>query len=166
MIVGKPPFFSLCPSARHTIMRKAAVCFLGGNMVAAYNRIRSLTQREKDEILERDCYTCVYCNGVATVVDHVVPWSWSHCDDRDNLVASCELCNQIASNKIFASINEKSAFIKKQRSRRKFVNRDDKKIARCAWCKWDFRPGVKGASNVLCSKCYKLSQVGANPFGR
>ena len=40
---------------------------------------------------------CFYCGGAITKanahVDHVVPWSFSHDDGLDNLVAACAACN-------------------------------------------------------------------------
>ena len=40
---------------------------------------------------------CFYCGGVITKakahIDHVVPWSFSHDDGLDNLVAACAACN-------------------------------------------------------------------------
>ena len=56
-----------------------------------YNRKHKSYSREA--ILERDRYTCAYCLGSATTVDHIIP----RCQDGKstwlNAVASCQKCN-------------------------------------------------------------------------
>ena len=54
---------------------------------------RTLRTHQKEKILERDRFVCVYCLGVASVVDHVVPFCWSQCDDEDNLVI-CQMAKR------------------------------------------------------------------------
>lgn len=78
---------------------------------------RRLSREKKDKILERDKNQCVYCTEEAEEVDHVIPWSWRHDDSYENLVASCWLCNHIASNKMFDGIQEKKTFILKKREK-------------------------------------------------
>jgi 5-methylcytosine-specific restriction endonuclease McrA len=54
------------------------------------------TQRWKDQrirVLKRDGYTCQYCGGEATQVDHVIPRAVGGGHDLDNLVACCAPCN-------------------------------------------------------------------------
>jgi hypothetical protein len=93
--------------------------------------------------------------GEATVVEHVVPWSWSHCNDEDNLVASCTVCNQIASDKMFSSFDEKKAYILVIRQGRRWTRKLAKKyqVFRCNKCKVLFEPLKDGATNFLCSSC-------------
>lgn len=46
------------------------------------------------QILERDGYVCVWCGGVATTADHIVPRSLGGaCWDPANLAAACHPCN-------------------------------------------------------------------------
>lgn len=58
---------------------------------------------------------CGYCFGDADQVDHILPWSHVHCDDEDNLVACCWLCNLIASNKVFNSFYHKQKYVQERR---------------------------------------------------
>lgn len=45
-------------------------------------------------ILERDCYTCAYCGGPATEVDHIIPRVLGGDESDDNLTAACVPCNR------------------------------------------------------------------------
>lgn len=109
------------------------------------------------KILERDLYICAYCLGDATEVEHVVPWSWTHNDDEDNLVASCRDCNSIAGGRIFGSFDEKRAYILTMRSGRKWTRKLAIKyqVFRCSTCHIIFEPLKDGATNFLCPKCTK-----------
>ena len=55
-------------------------------------------------ILQRDGYTCAYCQRDANSVDHVVPRSHGGTDDLDNLVACCSSCNSSKGDRFFSSI--------------------------------------------------------------
>lgn len=61
---------------------------------------------------------CLYCGGVADSVDHVLPWSYCPDNSTNNLVPACMECNGIASNLIFANLNEKVRYVVRQRQRR------------------------------------------------
>ena len=56
-----------------------------------YKRI-PLTRRN---ILERDCYTCQYCNAQTEklTLDHVIPRSRGGGDTWENIVTACVKCN-------------------------------------------------------------------------
>jgi len=125
---------------------------------------RSLTPIQKERILERDDYVCIYCLGNATVVDHVVPWSFSYCDEEENLVSSCENCNLIASNFVFTSFDEKRSFIVTRRAGRKWT----RKLKRlgpplCNECGQIFIECNDGATLFLCPGCtakeYRLERA-------
>jgi len=118
---------------------------------------RSLTPVQKERILERDDYVCAYCLGNATEVEHVVPFSYSGCDDEDNLVASCKECNRIASNFVFDNFDEKCEFIRTRRAGRKWT----KRLRRmgppiCTDCKRTFIECNDGATMFLCPECANL----------
>jgi 5-methylcytosine-specific restriction endonuclease McrA len=51
-------------------------------------------------ILSRDGYTCHYCRGEATEVDHVIPRALGGGEDDDNLVAACVPCNRSKGKRI------------------------------------------------------------------
>lgn len=44
-------------------------------------------------VMKRDQYICSYCGGKAKHVDHIVPLSRGGSNEEDNLVASCQPCN-------------------------------------------------------------------------
>lgn len=50
--------------------------------------------RKRQQILDRDNHTCVYCGAPATTVDHVVAAAHGGSDSNDNLVAACKDCNE------------------------------------------------------------------------
>ena len=78
---------------------------------------RTLTLYQKQQVLKRFDDTCVYCFKEAACVDHIIPWSYKHDDSPDNLVASCQLCNCIASNKVFESFGAKWDYIDKRKKK-------------------------------------------------
>jgi hypothetical protein len=45
------------------------------------------------------------------VVDHVVPWKYTHDDDLENLVSSCHACNAIAYDRVFPTLDKKREYI-------------------------------------------------------
>ena len=45
-------------------------------------------------VLDRDGWTCSYCGGEATEVDHVAPRARGGATTPANLVAACRLCNK------------------------------------------------------------------------
>ena len=108
-------------------------------------------------ILDRDDFTCVYCDEPALEVDHILPWSWNGDDSEENLVASCRDCNSIASNKIFPSFQDKKEYILTIRSTLKWQKKFRARTSICTSCKQKFNPLSRGASRFLCSKCYKDS---------
>ena len=114
---------------------------------------RRLTEKQKQAILDRDAHICYYCGGAATVVDHIIPWDWSHNDNPSNLIASCALCNLIAGDKLFDTIEDKRKHITRVRkNRRKAVKSG---VFKCNQCGEVFVPCVNGATNFMCSACTK-----------
>lgn len=59
---------------------------------------KSLSKKTRFEVFKRDRFTCQYCGStppsVVLVVDHVEPVAGGGTDEIDNLVSSCESCNQ------------------------------------------------------------------------
>lgn len=67
----------------------------------------SLNPQLRWEILKRDNFKCVYCGvspteggGIILEVDHIIPRAKGGKDKMDNLVASCNLCNNGKSDTI------------------------------------------------------------------
>lgn len=65
---------------------------------------RNLTESDKQEIHERDNYTCVYCGAPSEHIDHVVPISRGGTDNYENLVASCQSCNLTKGTKLLSEL--------------------------------------------------------------
>lgn len=61
----------------------------------------------RDQVLERDRHTCMYCGDRAVQVDHVMPRKQGGADADHNLVACCTRCNRIAGGKVFDTFDEK-----------------------------------------------------------
>ena len=116
---------------------------------------RRLTPKQRHEILERDAFTCVYCNEPATVVDHVIPFNWSRCNERDNLVAACDDCNLMVSDMMFDSLVEKTEYIIKKRGLKRWEQKRKNKIATCVDCGniITIEQYRMGATNFMCSNC-------------
>lgn len=94
--------------------------------VAKNMRKRVLKDRS---IFERDNYHCVYCgkdlshiefyttrrsqkiHKLIPTIDHLVPYSFALADDRNNLVTSCNLCNNIKGSHVFTDIADAQAYI-------------------------------------------------------
>lgn len=57
-----------------------------------------ISKRLRFRVFDRDNFTCRYCGksppSVKLVVDHVIPIAEGGTNDDDNLIASCEECNQ------------------------------------------------------------------------
>ena len=114
-----------------------------------------------DEIRKRvmDAYGgyCIYCDGIATVVDHIIPWSWTMRHDFSNLVPSCNDCNSIASDKLFRSFSAKRTYILNKRGLPKWHNRFLNRRSICTDCGLPYKPRVKGSTVFLCLHCADLA---------
>lgn len=66
--------------------------------------VRNISKSLRFDIFQRDHHTCQYCGRkpteVTLVVDHLVPVAKGGTDDIDNLITSCEDCNQGKSAKL------------------------------------------------------------------
>lgn len=109
----------------------------------------------RNEIFERDEYTCVYCGFAATALDHVVPFSYGGSDEPDNLVACCSICNTLLSNRIFPSVAAKRSFLRARYGPYlvERVRRYRSRLSICADCGHVFSPAVPDATNILCATC-------------
>ena len=53
----------------------------------------------RQQILERDEYTCQYCGNNANEIDHKTPYALGGSDTPNNLVATCTACNRAKGKK-------------------------------------------------------------------
>ena len=121
---------------------------------AYMKKLRKCKESRRLDVLERDDFTCVYCENPGIEVDHILPWDWNGNDSEENLVACCRDCNSIAGDKIFPSFQEKKDYILIVRSSSRWQKKFKARTSICTSCKKTFNPRAKGASRFLCSKCY------------
>jgi len=62
--------------------------------------------------LSKANFKCTYCDGIADVIDHVIPRSFRLDDSEENLVAACRQCNGILGHKIFDSLEDKVEYVR------------------------------------------------------
>lgn len=84
---------------------------------------RHISQGKRDEILGQTSGACFYCGYYADTLDHIVPHSYIANDSESNLVPACALCNSIAYNKHFDSLQAKKEYILKERGSLKWRRR-------------------------------------------
>ena len=113
---------------------------------------QAINRSLRERILERDAFMCIYCGDDATGVDHIVPRSWAHNDRDDNLVACCSLCNSLASNKMFDTLQAKATYIRAARRRRHRT--PDLGPSVCVMCSKEFPPRDQQGSTIFyCAEC-------------
>jgi 5-methylcytosine-specific restriction endonuclease McrA len=88
--------------------------------VGVYRRTLPLEIRLK--VLERDHYTCVYCDNnyrhdpSMLQIDHVIPWSVVKEHNYTNLFAACRDCNSSKSDQTLEDwLGEERAFVIRNR---------------------------------------------------
>lgn len=59
----------------------------------------------RQQVLQRDNFTCVYCGREATEADHVLAKANGGKDEMTNLVASCRPCNGSKGSKTNVRLN-------------------------------------------------------------
>jgi hypothetical protein len=114
------------------------------------NKHRSVTYRKRwKELVNQYGSRCFYCQKEpATTIDHVIPYSWDQDNDLDNLVPACGLCNCLASNMVFDSVEHKRQYILEQRKKR------SNQRAICKTCLLPFSYRIHSPSLILCAECY------------
>ncbi len=83
---------------------------------------KPLAKTVKALILSAQNNSCIYC-GVEFILltpsfDHFIPWAWHKTRRYDNYVASCQMCNNIKSDKLFESVQHASDYIRDVRVNR------------------------------------------------
>jgi hypothetical protein len=123
-----------------------------------------LSESKRQTILDRDAGMCFYCEYEADQVDHIIPYAHGGTDDDNNLVACCSICNQIASDKVFDTLEQKREFIREQYGpwMKKRYRRLLRKLTVCADCHKVYNPQEMGATVVLCKECYRADELGMN----
>lgn len=111
---------------------------------------RSMTYKKRwQSLIDRYGARCFYCRKeIATTIDHVVPYSWDQDNDEDNLVPACALCNALAYNKMFDSVEQKRQYIMGERKKR------GNQHAICKECLLPFAYRIHSPSFLLCAECY------------
>lgn len=126
-------------------------------------QMRYVSASKREEVLERDGYTCVYCAAdlrtELLAIDHKVPVSAGGTNDVDNLQATCRSCN--ARKKGFTAAD---GDVRKYLDRRRQIDRISNKVgsvlpqivdslvwsdtedATCPWC--------RGLANRVKEKAY------------
>lgn len=121
-------------------------------------RRRHISKARRQAIIEQYGGLCAYCGYEADTVDHIIPFAYGGSDDDENLVASCAICNCIASDKIFDTFDAKREHIRRRYGPfiENRLKRIRAKLSICADCKAIYAPRVGGSSAVLCGPCYRL----------
>ena len=57
------------------------------------NKCYRQSEEYKNQIRERDHYTCQLCGDYGREIDHIVPFAVSHDSSPDNLRTLCKPCN-------------------------------------------------------------------------
>lgn len=87
--------------------------------ILSNNKRKSLTSRQSEKIAQKQQNHCFWCDrqfGSLIIknhktiqlkihLDHVQPYSYTKTNNQDNLIASCQICNQWKSNKIFDNVD-------------------------------------------------------------
>ena len=83
----------------------------------------------RQDIYERDHYTCQYCGWCGATsfeqwqlgwfaIDHIVPQAHGGTDDPSNLVVACHRCNSMKGQEKCSSVEEGRRIIAKKRAER------------------------------------------------
>lgn len=117
-----------------------------------YNRRRQTYRKHWKELVSIYGSMCFWCREeYATCIDHIVPYSWDQVNDIFNLVPSCMMCNAIAGDKMFESVEHKRQHILNRRASKKRSS-----ILRCSECLVPFVQHEHSPSPFLCAYCYDL----------
>ena len=113
---------------------------------------------KREKVLKEYGYVCVYCGETATCVDHIQPYCWSHNNDYENLVASCDDCNKIAGDKIFDNFQQKREYIQDILNMTKWKTKRLLRRSLCTECGAAFQPRAGGSTMFLCTICAKIDR--------
>lgn len=97
-----------------------------GNIVGWENKVACNNQRSRynyKKVYKRDGFTCQYCNYnlrnnpefIPLWIDHIIPHIYGGGNRMENLVVSCQMCNQIAGSKVFNDFDSKKKYILQRR---------------------------------------------------
>jgi hypothetical protein len=116
---------------------------------------KNMSETLRNHLFNLYDYTCVYCGGFATQIDHIKPYSWDADDSEENLVPCCQDCNLIASDKIFKTFIDKKNYIQDKLKLPKWKRKRLALISLCTECGAIFTPRKDGSSVFLCANCHK-----------
>ena len=131
-------------------------CVLAARVVTAASRKgRFAMNRDKSyrkfwqELIGMYGQRCYYCRvEIATTIDHVIPYSYDMDNTIENLVPACGLCNCLAGNRHFESVEEKRQYILKKRKEKNL------RRAFCIVCLVPYAYKLHSPSLLLCPECY------------
>lgn len=97
--------------------------------VSESDKIRRIPEGLKKDILQDQEYSCFYClvpfsfevrrKGKLVTrkieFDHLVPFSYQNNNNRENLVASCDVCNRLKSSMCFQTTDEARVYLQSER---------------------------------------------------
>lgn len=81
---------------------------------------RHISDGQRERVFAMTGGACFYCGYAATCLDHIMPHSYVANDTDDNLVPACDICNSIAGNQHFASLQAKKEYILAERASAKW----------------------------------------------
>lgn len=94
---------------------------------------------------------CAYCQvEAAQTIDHVIPWSYSFCDEIWNLRPCCLWCNLHAGSQVFDSFESKQDFLRK---RRFALGENFKRRTICTTCFLPYQRPIMTTSMFECPIC-------------
>lgn len=59
-----------------------------------YVKIKGSPRYSRASVLRRDNYSCTFCGGVATTIDHIIPRSKGGESSWLNSISACKRCNE------------------------------------------------------------------------
>jgi 5-methylcytosine-specific restriction endonuclease McrA len=122
--------FSCCNALVSEIYKKEKI----KREVEGENRRSKIPLKTKKSILKEQDNKCIYCGKVLEGYvwdekrskfrkikihfDHFISWKYSQDNHKDNLYASCDICNNIKSDKYFYNLISAKEYINEQRAKK------------------------------------------------
>jgi 5-methylcytosine-specific restriction enzyme A len=92
---------SRCPTCKREFQRQRKARGLTGERGSTH-----ASRQRRQRVLERANHRCFYCTAPATIEDHYIPKAHGGSEDDSNMVAACQPCNSVKSDKMPAEFME------------------------------------------------------------